>query len=327
MSISPETLINIGIVIKTIIEEINAYKQLNTIINEQLSSYVHSLELLDKSVYKINSLFTNGIPVEHLLKMSLLDNLKIKINNFSKTLKKINIYNKNNCLSKCFSAICNSPSKMITKIEIAFEEINKIIGEIIKLEDTILGSAIRIEHPFLQMTWLLIGSNQLGDSYIDANLFIQAMITLLKKQEGMYFNDKEERYYVELITSFVNHLDNIAGTNMDNKISIFELNQIKPNENNTKSVKQLLENEFNNIVTHKNETTPKNVYRKRFNTLYNLRSSIDKPIMCFPDISPKNNILKNNFMNNNIDNVSNSSNRSNRSQLKPLDFLPNIYVS
>jgi hypothetical protein len=114
---------------------------------------------------------------------------------------------------------------------------------------------------------------------------------------------------------------------MDNKISIFELNQIKPNENNTKSVKQLLENEFNNIVTHKNETTPKNVYRKRFNTLYNLRSSIDKPIMCFPDISPKNNILKNNFMNNNIDNVSNSSNRSNRSQLKPLDFLPNIYVS
>ena len=326
MSISPETLINIGIVIKTIIEEINAYKQLNTIINEQLSSYVHSLELLNNSVSKINSLFINGIPVEHLLKMSLLDNLKIKINNFSETLKKINIYKNNNFLSKCFNAICISPSKMITKIEMAFEEINKIIGEIIKLEDTILGSAIRIEHPFLQMVWLLIGSNQLGDSYIDANLFIQAMITLLKKQEGIYFNDKEERYYVELITSFVNHLDNIAGTNMDNKISIFELNQIKPNENNTKSVKQLLENEFNNIVTHKNETT-KNVSRKRFNTLYSLRASIEKPIMCFPDISPKNNILKNNFMNNNIDNVSNSSNRSNRSQLKPLDFLPNISVN
>jgi hypothetical protein len=232
--------------------ELNALKGLNNIIKEKLPTYSNSMKTLLNSVNRLHNLYNNDIPLEHALKFAFLNTLQFKLNSFSSLLSELNkIKNNTKCCSKFINIICNPPSRLIVKIENMFEEINKKILEMINMEEKILGSAIRIEHPILQLAWISVGLNQLNDISIDRNIYIQSLMTMLKKEEEL--NEFQEHYYTKLITAFVNHLDNIGGTTMDSKISIFELNRIKITNDNKKSVKQLIESEYDNIILHKDE--------------------------------------------------------------------------
>jgi hypothetical protein len=170
-----------------------------------------------------------------------------------------------------------------------FEDINNIILEVIKLEEKIVGTAIRIEHPILQLAWIAVGLNQLNDVSIDSNIYIQSLLSMLLKEEKI-ISELDKQYYVKLITAFVHHLDNIGGTRMDNKISIFELNYVKPNKNNSNSVKELIEYEYNNIIDQNDEIKINNEYTKnKFNTLINLHNKKEeKELLIFPNINHNN---------------------------------------
>jgi hypothetical protein len=257
-----------------IIREINALRELKNIMEDQLPVYLHAMQTLSNSVNRLHVIYNNGIPIQHTLKFALLNNLNLKLRDFEKLLKKLNAIKITiGCFAKLSIIICNPPSKIINNITHMFEEINIIIIEIIKLENTILGSAIRIEHPMLQLAWLLVGENQLNDSFIDSNILIQSLLSLLKK-EVPDMNEIQEQYYIKLITSFVHHIDNIGGTHMDSKISILELNQIKSSEDNCNSVQKLIENQYKNIISHNNEIKDhSNVFLKNpLNTLMKLHS-------------------------------------------------------
>jgi len=293
-----------------IIREINALRELKNIMEDQLPVYLHAMQTLSNSVNRLHVIYNNGIPIQHALKFALLNNLNLKLRDFEKLLKKLNAIKITiGCFAKLSIIICNPPSKIIMNIHHMFEEINIIIVEIIKLENTILGSAIRIEHPMLQLAWLLVGENQLNDSFIDSNILIQSLLSLLKK-EVPDMNEIQEQYYIKLITSFVHHIDNIGGTHMDSKISILELNQIKSSEDNCNSVQKLIENQYKHIISHNNEIKDhSNVFLKNpLNTLIKLHS-----------INAKLNKHNNNYNDNN-------SNDETKSTVPPNFFSNNLYI-
>lgn len=257
-----------------VVSEINALKHLNNVMHDQLPIYLNAMETLNNSIDKLHNVYINDVPIEHTLKFAFLNNLNLKLVEFSSLLQRLKTIKKSsNCCSKLAYILCNPPSKLIIKVENMFETVNKIIVETIKLEETIFGSAIRILHPKLQLAWMLVGLNQLNDISIDANVLIQSLLILLKKEEKN-IDEIQEQYYIRLITSFVNHIDNIGGTSMDSRISIFELNNIKPTDDNIGSVKQMIEKEYDNIISHKNEIKHKSnkFIKSSLNTLIRLHS-------------------------------------------------------
>ena len=199
---------------------------------------------LQISITKLHDVCILEIPAKHNLKFAFIDILQIEINNFKEVLQECKIWSANATNNQCFYIYrcgfmaLNPPSIMEKKIEDVFEKIKPLLKELDELEKYIFGSAIEIKHPILQKAWMLVGANQLNETFLPADTIIQGLFFLLKKEENGTL--KKEEYCKKMIEEFIKFIDSSAGTPPDNKITLLELNQIEITEENKSSVKKLL---------------------------------------------------------------------------------------
>lgn len=254
-----KSLVIIKDVIIIILAQINALKELSIINTEKFPMYANAVIEISLSIELLNKLYQHKVPLEHHLKFALINNLKISLNEFNDILNEFQEWNKNiNDSGCCLKIICKnkkkSPVEMKKNLEITFEKINESMVQLNKLEHSILGSAIRINHPILRLAWILTGLNQINDITISKNILIQSLYSLLKK-EIPDISNKELKHYLNLINILVNYADTIGGTQSDSLISIFELNQIEITNENSLSVKNLLEYIKNRRINKKLSNT------------------------------------------------------------------------
>ena len=224
---------------------------------EELPVYENSTDSMNISIARMLKLWKNEIPIQHTLKISLLENLNMKLNKFFKILSKFKIWSdgllnkkKVSCTFSCVKKIVkDTPSSIKKELADVFEEINPMIGTIINLEKTIFGSALRIKHPVLQMAWMMIGENQLCDTAVSKTFLIESLIALLAKEEEQVTEND-----IKNICNMVDKIDTMPGLKSDNLISIFELDMIEVTDENCGSVRNLIEN-----PSYKKNLTPKSL--------------------------------------------------------------------
>ena len=249
---------NIKTGIIEIIKQINALENIHLITLTELPTYVSSITALQESVENLYSVFIYEIPVQHKLRLVLIQTLEIEINNLHKILNFCikwhdNIISESCCFfNRIKTSIINSPTSIEEKLNNGFKKVIPLIKEMITLEKDIFGSAIRIKHPILRRCWISIGGNQLNDNEIPSYTLIQSLYVMLKKEEND--NLKKEDYCKEMIKNFVRFIDSLAGTEPDGKITIEELCQIKITPENSVSIKSLL-----GIVKQPNEEITKEI--------------------------------------------------------------------
>jgi len=231
--------------IKTALCELESLKNIYEIANDQFPIYEGTLFSLQDSINKLHEVYKYGVPIEHQLEFTLLKLLELKLQKFKNSLDLFKKWNDNVIKPKCMSFqqfiyfITNSsPSAIQKKIESAFAEIEPLVEKQIKIERDIFGSAISIQHPILQKAWLMVGRNQLGDSFIPASMLHQKLFIMLKREENNVLMDPE--FCMKKIVEFVALIDGLAGTKPDDIITISEINEFKATEKNVLSVKDLI---------------------------------------------------------------------------------------
>jgi len=231
--------------IEIILCELQSIQSILEITNEQFPIYEGAIYTLQRSINNLYKIYSYGIPIEHELKFELLHTISIKLKKFSTILKKFSEWDTKIIRPKCLSIeqffffLSNpSPSKILAKLEKTFIEIKPLIEDQIFLENKILGTAIRIKHPILQKSWMMIGENQLNDTDVPANIIIENLYAMYLKEVNGYIPDKD--WVIKQITDFINKIDGIASSEPDGKISITEINQFPVTEENSQSVKLLI---------------------------------------------------------------------------------------
>lgn len=239
--------------IKSILCELESLQNILKITNEQFPIYEGTIYSLENSINKLDEIYKCGVPIEHELEMKKLALLALKLKNFNDILVKLREWDRNilqpKCLTcdQCFYFFSNpAPSKVLAKLEDTFKQIEPLVNSQIELEKNILGTAIRIPHPILQKTWLMMGRNQLNESDIPSNIIEQNLYNMLKKEENNYITNED--YYCIRIKKLVKYIDGLAMTKPDKKITIIEMCQFLPTEENSKTLKDLLNiREIDNI--------------------------------------------------------------------------------
>ena len=245
--------------IKSILCELESLQNILKITNEQFPIYEGTIYSLENSINKLDEIYKCGVPIEHELEMKKLALLALKLKNFNDILVKLREWDKNILKPKCMTFdqcvyfFSNpAPSKVLAKLEDTFKQIEPLVSSQIELEKNILGTAIRIPHPILQKTWLMMGRNQLNESDIPSNIIEQNLYNMLKKEENNHIVN--EQHYCNRIKKLVKYIDGLAMTKPDKKITIIEMCQFLPNEENSKSVKDLLNiREIDNIEINDSE--------------------------------------------------------------------------
>jgi hypothetical protein len=254
MDSSIKLLLTINDSVKDIIMEIKILKELTYFINFDLHIYEEALQVIDDKIEIFNEAFTCGILQHRSISLSILNILNLKLNEIQSLFKKIKLWHTkitDKKFSKLFTFFTKKPSKIKNLLESKLNCILPYLYEIQDLEKNIFGSAIRIKQPVLQKAWMLVGSNQLNDSYLSKNLFCENLFMLLKSEGGGGELNRKD-YWKEKIKIFVYELDGIACTDPDDKLSIAELNEIPQNMIHIKSVMDLLLQ--NNSNSTNNET-------------------------------------------------------------------------
>ena len=239
--------------IKSILCELESLQNILKMTNEQFPIYEGTIYSLENSINKLDEIYKCGVPIEHELEMKKLALLALKLKNFNDILVKLREWDRNILQPKCMT--CDqcvyffsnpAPSKVLAKLEDTFKQIEPLVNSQIELEKNILGTAIRIPHPILQKTWLMMGRNQLNESDIPSNIIEQNLYNMLKKEENNHIVN--EQHYCKRIKKLVKYIDGLAMTKPDQKITIIEMCQFLPTEENSKSVKDLLNvKEIDNI--------------------------------------------------------------------------------
>jgi hypothetical protein len=231
---------NLRIGINEIIIQINALENINILKINDLPLHLDIIKCLQHSIENLLDVFIYKIYIQHELKLLLLNTLEIEVNNLNVTLKHCIEWYNNITNSSCFLCyIIKEPATVIEqKLNNSFQKIKPIIKDMIKLQEDILGSAIRIKHPILRKAWINIGGNQLNDNDISSNMLIQSLYIMLKEEENGII--KKEKYCRKMIEDFVNYVDTLAGTEPDSRITINELCEVKITSDNCGSVKGLL---------------------------------------------------------------------------------------
>lgn len=172
--------------INLIMEEFEINKEVVIIKKEQLPIYSTILLDIKKILFEFDKLENYKILSHHTLSFSIIKiiNLDIlKINSDFKIISKFNTSPKKEkkcsfCMSKIIEE--NRPSYIRNKIEKNFDKIIIHLNNLESLKNNIFGSAYRIKHPVLQKIWLLSGMNDLNNSTIDKNLFLDNTFNLYK---------------------------------------------------------------------------------------------------------------------------------------------------
>jgi len=238
--------------IEIILCELQSIQSILEITNEQFPIYENLLYSLQHSINNLMKIYNYKIPIQHVLKFELLNIIHIKLKKFLNILTNFTEWNTKIIKPKCFSFekimfLINSPkpSNMLKKLEKVFIEIEPLVKDQIILEDKILGNAIRIEHPILQKAWLMVGGNQLNETSIPLPIIVENLYAMYLIENNNYVPNKE--YILTKITDFLHSIDGLAGLVCDNKISIIEMNMFKTTEDNSKSVKAMINISDNDI--------------------------------------------------------------------------------
>jgi hypothetical protein len=232
--------------IEVILCELQSIQSILEITNEEFPIYESALYALQHSINNLMKIYNYKIPIQHILKFELLQNIHIKLKSFSTILDQFSDWDTRIIKHKClnfeqflFFLSNPSPSKILQKLEKTFICIEPLIKDLLVLEEKILGTAIRIEHPILQKAWLMVGGNQLNDTDIPSSILVENLYAMYLIEQNNYIPNKD--YVIKKITDFVNTIDGIAGTDHDNKITITEINLFTTTESNSKSVKALID--------------------------------------------------------------------------------------
>jgi len=233
--------------IEVVLCELQSIQSILEITNEQFPIYAGAIYSLQRSINNLSKIYSYGIPIEHELKFQLLNTIHVKLKKFSKILKNFSEWDAKIIQPKCISFeqflffLSNqSPSKILNKLEKTFIEIEPLINSQILLENKILGTAIRIKHPILQKAWLMMGENQLNESYMPENILIDNLFDMYKKEKNDYIPEGKKESICKKIGDFVKSLDGLAISPADGNISIIEMNQFKITEENSISVNGLI---------------------------------------------------------------------------------------
>jgi hypothetical protein len=230
--------------IDDLLKQLESLKNIEIISLTQLPTYEESLNALKKSIGTLYDIFIHDIPYQHQLRLVLIKTIEIEINSLNKIFEDFTKWHKNITGNSCCylvrikTLLFQKPSTLEKKLNSSFDKMKPIIKDMIDLENDILGSAKRIQHPILKRAWINVGGNQLNDNDISATMLIQSLYVMLKKEENG--NLKKEDYCKKMIENFVRYIDTLAGTPPDARISIEELCSINITPENSASVKGLL---------------------------------------------------------------------------------------
>ena len=238
------TLSNLKSGIDELLKQLESLKNIEIITLTQLPTYEESLKALKSSIETLYDIFIYEIPPQHQLRLVLIKTTELEVNILNKIFIEFEEWHKNITGNTCCylvrlkTLILEKPTIIEGKLNNSFEKMKPIIKDMIELEDDILGSAKRIQHPILKRAWINIGGNQLNDNDISATMLIQSLYVMLKKEEHGVL--KKEDYCKKMIENFVRYIDTLAGTPPDTRISIEELCAVNITPENSVSVKGLL---------------------------------------------------------------------------------------
>jgi hypothetical protein len=172
--------------IQLIMKEIEVNKEVMIIQKEKLPIYSTILLDIIKILSEFDKLENYKILSHHTLSFSIIKIINLDIFEINNDFKIISTFDtipkkEKKCLF-CMSKIIeeNRPSYIKKKIEQNFDKINTHLNNLEALKNNIFGSAYRIKHPVLQKIWLLSGSNDLNNSTIDKDLFLDNTFNLYK---------------------------------------------------------------------------------------------------------------------------------------------------
>lgn len=210
-----------------IVKEVDSLKTLKKMNTTHLGTYSKAISLLGASVERMLSIFDfKKAPDDVQLKLLLVDFLSIRILQFKEHITEYKEWccqvERANFITRCCSLLCQSPSKQQQKLEMIFQDCFQSIKEMVALEGSLIGSAIRIKHPILRMVWLEAGQNDLNASEIKVQFVQDSLWKMLRKELKVI---KNEAYCKEMIAALVNRLDGSLGSQPDGQLSMMELNE------------------------------------------------------------------------------------------------------
>ena len=247
--------------INLIMKEIEINKKVMIIQSEKLPIYSTILLDIKNILSEFEKLENYKILSHHSLSFSIIKiiNLDIlEINNDFKIIANFDTLPKKEkkclfCMSKIIEE--NRPSYIKTKIEKNFDKISVNLNNLETLKNNIFGTAYRIKHPVLQKIWLLSGMNDLNNSTIDKNLFLDNTFNLYKiycmkkknsinKPKNIFDEIKMLNNETNKTDNFNNIIDNFSLDDEDNeklinnKIDLL-FNQLNRNDDDKLSITEL----------------------------------------------------------------------------------------
>ena len=212
-----------------ILHEIDSLKQIKKANMSHLDTYSKAIKLLSDSIERIITIFhCNFIQdAEHVhLKLLMVDFLSLRVLQFQEHIKEYKEWVSNistgNCLSRACGLLCSPPSKQHAKLQTAFMQCYESMKEMIELEGTLLGSAMRIKHPILRRVWVETGQNDINASEIPVGFVQETLLKMLRLELKIL---KNEQYCRDMIKALVTRLDGSLGSLPDGKLSMTELNE------------------------------------------------------------------------------------------------------
>jgi hypothetical protein len=224
--------------IQLILQELKAIQVIEQLNFSHIPVYHKAVSMLDISVQRVLQLYDYKTPIpDHVaLKIVMVDIINLQMLQFHSFLQcykewAAQVYGSGDVKSKCWgwkrccAIICKPPSAIKQELDNMFQRCFESIKEMVQLEGSILGSAIRIKHPILQNAWLKAGANDINASELSNSLIGDALFVMLRTELQGEIKDKV--YCRQLVQTFVDKLDGTLGSEKNGKLSMDELNECK----------------------------------------------------------------------------------------------------
>jgi len=226
-------------ILKGLKEQFDEIKQIKMLSTTQLATFKIAFDRINESLDNFTYVFQEGSPHNELfnhklLKFSQIDTIALKLEplntllNLLLRVKHTHIFRERMKLYWELYMLYNRPSMIRAQLKRHFKIIENALPDIIELNRTIFGSAMRIKQPILRKAWMLAGENQLNDSSLPVNIVQDNLYMLVKLEigektiNGMRNKDK----YKNIINQIVIDIDNRGASEGDGNISLAELNDL-----------------------------------------------------------------------------------------------------
>ena len=233
------SITSFSMVLKTLNEQFEEINQINILSATQLDTFKLAFDRITESIDMLTYIFPNGSPHNDLfkhkqLKFSQIDTISLKLNSLQKLLdlllqvRSIKTFRERVELYWKLYMLYNRPSLVRAQLKRHFKIIENALPDIIELNRTIFGSAMRIKQPILRKAWMLAGENQLNDSSLPINILQDNLYMLVKLEIGeKTINGVHKKdYYKNIINQIVIDIDNRGASEGDGNISLAELNDL-----------------------------------------------------------------------------------------------------